>query len=617
MATLLKATSLDIGRARALAEHGDVAGAQAAYKALLVASPRDPALLTEIGVFEASQGNAAAARRHLEKALKLRPNDPDIHFNLAELARQADAVSLAERHYRKVVAVDPSHADAHYGLGESLRLLGRKDEALPFLIRAHELSPKDPEILNCLGICLEENGHVEDAEQAFRRALAASPAYHDARINLAALMADRDDFETADQLFAEIPLSALPSSMLGRWANVLLSLHRRDDAATIADKALAKNPRELSALNVKATILQRNGDFDGAERLARETLKIDPNHADSYQRLATIRRLSPDAREPLKRILSNRNLSAEQRATAGFALFTVLDREGDYPAAFAALAEANAIRAEQRPYKADYHDQMASRVMATFSRDFLASRFGEGMNEPGPIFVLGMPRSGTTLVEQILAAYPQVHAGGERNDLNKLARSMSGYPEQAGILASDWALTAAQQVFAQMRQASPDKPWATNKAPGNYMFIGLIAWLFPKARIVYCKRDPLDTGLSCFEQNFSLDITFSTDLRAFAHAYRLHERLMEHWFNASPVPIHTVEYEALVRDPEPNARALVDYVGLEWDPSCLRTDEVDRPIDTASVWQVRQPINAGSVGKWRRYERELAPLIEALREGEE
>ncbi|WP_137390677.1 tetratricopeptide repeat-containing sulfotransferase family protein [Rhodoligotrophos defluvii] len=617
MALLSTSTSRDLGRARALAARGDVAAAREAYKALLAQAQRDAALLTEVGVFEASAGNAAAARRHLEKALKLSPSNPDIHYNLAELARQAGAIALAERHYRRAIAASPDHADAHYGLGESLRLLGRKEEALPFLIRAHELAPQDPEILNCLGISLEENGHQDDAEQAFRRALAADPRYQDARCNLAALLAERQDYQAADRLFAESDRAALPAVMLGRWANILLSLRRREDAASIAEEALRKDPRELTALNVKATVLQRKGHFDEAEQVARAIIKLDPRHADSYQRLATMRRLGEDAMEPLRRILGDKSLPPEQRATAGFALYALLDRRGDYPAAFTALSQANALRAEQRPYKPDYHEQLANRVMATFDRDFLASRFGEGMDEPGPIFILGMPRSGTTLVEQILAAYPQVHPGGERNDLNRLARSMSGYPEQAGIVASDWARGNALEIFADMRAEAPEKPFATNKAPGNYMFIGLIAWLFPRARIIYCKRDPLDNGLSCFEQNFELDISFSTDLRAFAHAYRLHERLMSHWFRASPVPIHTVAYEALVREPEPHARALVDYVGLPWDAECLSTEHRDRPIDTASVWQVRQPINAGAIGKWRRYERELAPLIEALREGEE
>jgi tetratricopeptide (TPR) repeat protein len=611
----LNTTTVNLHQARALAERGQVSAARAAYKALLAGAQKDARLLTEVGVFEAAHGEIGSARRHLEKALKINPSDPDVHFNLAELARQTGAVALAERHYRRTVALVPNHADALYGLGEALRLLGKTEEALPHLIRAHELQPQDPEILNCLGISLEENGHVEDAEQAFRRARAAAPTYHDARGNLAALLAEREDYEGANEQFSAIPMDALPAEMLGKWAHVLYSLRRLDEAERVADRALALDPKCVQALDVKASVAQRYGRFDECEQLTRLALKLDPRDADGYQRLSTIRRLGEDSIRPLQKIMQDEKAEDDQRATAGFALYSVLDRAGRYDEAFEALAQANAIRAKQRPYRAETSEQMAARTIATFDRAFLESRRSEGLDQDGPIFILGMPRSGTTLVEQILAAYPQVHAAGERNDLTLVARGLGGYPEQVGIMSSHWALETAQSVFAAMREGT-DKPFATNKAPGNYLFIGLIAWLFPKARIVHCTRDPMDNGFSCFEQNFALDITFSTGLESFAHAYHLQEQLMAHWHQACPIPIHTVRYEDMVSDPEPHARALVDYIGLDWDPACLDTSARQRAIDTASVWQARQPINTGSVGKWRRYERHLAPLVHALKKGQ-
>ena len=607
--------SVNLGQARAWAERGNVEAARAAYKALLTQSQKNARLLAEIGVFEAANGEFASARRHLEKALKINPTDPDIHYNFAEVARQTGAVALAERHYRRTIALVPNHADAHYGLGEALRLLGKTAEALPCLIRAHELQPQDAEILNCLGISLEENDHEQDAEQAFRRALAASPNYHDARANLAALLAEREDFEQADKEFAAIPVSAMPADILASWAHALYSLRKLDRAEEIAGRALALDPKSVKALDIKASVAQRYGRFDEAEALTRQQLALDPRDADGYQRLSTIRRLGDESIKSLQKLAQDNRATADQRATAGFALYSVLDRAGRYDEAFEALARANAIRAEQRPYKAEFSEQMAARTMATFDRGFLEGRRHEGLDQDGPIFILGMPRSGTTLVEQILATYQQVHAGGERNDLTLVARGLTGYPEQAGIMSSSWALETAQSVFATMREAAPEKPFATNKAPGNYLFIGLIAWLFPKARIVHCRRDPMDNGLSCFEQNFALDISFSTGLDSFAHAYHWQEQLMAHWHDVCPIPIHTVNYETLVSDPEPSARALVDYIGLPWDPACLDTTAPTRAIDTASVWQARQPINTGSIGKWRRYERQLAPLAQALKEG--
>ncbi|MGF7161397.1 tetratricopeptide (TPR) repeat protein [Rhodoligotrophos appendicifer] len=614
--TALNSSTAHIDQARALARRGDTVAARNAYKAALTQEGRSASLLTEAGVFEAQAGDAAAAKRLLERALKLAPNDVDVHFNLAELARQAGLLAVAERHYRKVVAVSPPHADAQFGLGECLHLLGRRGDALPVLVRAHELSPQDPDILNYLGIVLEESGHQKDAEQAFRRAMAAQPGHTNAMTNLAALLADNDQAEEADRVFSEISKAALPPAMLGIWADVLLQLRRREEAAALAEDALSQDGRCVTALNVKATMLQRKGAFAEAEAVARTILSIAPDHTTSYQRLATMRRLGADAIPAVKRILNDRSQGTKERATAGFSLYSLLDRQGEYRDAFAALSQANALRASMKPYNADYHDQLADRVIATFDSAFFETRASEGLHEDGPIFILGMPRSGTTLVEQILAAYPEVHAGGERNDLTKIAARMNGYPEFAGLMDSEWAERTGSTLLTAMRSEAPEKRFATNKAPGNYMFIGLIAWLFPRARIVYCKRDPMDNGLSCFEQNFELELTFATDLNAFAHAYRLHERMMAHWMSTSPVSIHQVQYETLVSDPAPFARDLVRYIGLEWNEDCLQTERLERPIDTASVWQVRQPINASSIGKWKRYERELAPLAALLRGNE-
>jgi hypothetical protein len=225
-----------------------------------------------------------------------------------------------------------------------------------------------------------------------------------------------------------------------------------------------------------------------------------------------------------------------------------------------------------------------------------------------------MPRSGTTLTEQILAAHPAVLAGDERGDILELRRGIPGYPAGAADLGPAWAKAAGARIRAAMFKGAGGERFATDKLPGNYMNLGLISWILPDARFIYCKRDPHDNALSLYEQNFGANLPYATDLEACGHMYREHLRIMRHWHEAG-LAIHTVDYDALVADPEPHIRALVAFVGLDWHEGCLTPQEVKRGVATASVWQVRQPISKGSVGKWKRFARQLEPFTRALSGG--
>ena len=305
----------------------------------------------------------------------------------------------------------------------------------------------------------------------------------------------------------------------------------------------------------------------------------------------------------------------EERSTAYFALYHLLKRSADFDRTFEALDMANKLSRHMQPLDVTGDLMLAERVASVFTADFLEGRAGQGFDSPGPIFVLGMPRSGTTLVEQILAAHPTVHPGEERFDMLKLRRSIAGYPMSAAGLSPRWAETAGRQVFNAMFAEAGDKPFATDKLPANYLNIGLIRWILPRAKFVYCLRTPEDNALSIYEQNFGKNIAFSSDLRACGLIYRDHLRLMKHWQENCRIPIHTVNYEALVADPESNIRALLSFLDLPWHDECLAPELVKRGIATASVWQVRQPIGGGSVGKWRRFAQQLQPFSEALQKG--
>lgn len=604
-----------LDEARQLAERGQFRQARAAYKKAVASRPRDASALIEFAVMEAQSGHAKSAKRLLEKAQKVTPRDPSIPFNLAELAREAGALDHAVEHYHAAMALSPDDADILYGLGDALRELKRMEEALPYLERAHEASPEDSEILNSLAIVLEEVGQGPRALQCYHRAITLVPNYVEAWGNYGQALYRENRLEEAVQAFKgaqKRTQGRLPANMLAAWARALASVGSYDEAFDVAGQALDSGDDPADAHFTLGSIHLQNGDFDLAREHLKSALEFDVRAGEAYEKLARMKELDVDHADTLKDILSDEALGASPRAGAGFALYSVLDKAGRYDEAFDALKAANRHKAAAFRFDPDSHADMFTRAIETFDRKFFADRKGQGLETEAPIFVLGMPRSGTTLTEQILATYPEVKACGEQQDFQNLVATLPNYPDNLDALSPGWAREQGERILKRMIGDAPEARFATNKSPGNYGFIGLIAWIFPRSKVIYCKRDPRDIGLSSFEQNFRSGLSFTYDLEAFGFAYKQHERIMAHWSEVAPIEIHEVEYERLVTEPESAARPMVEFCGLEWTPECLNTTAVDRPIETASVWQVRQPINKGSVGKWKRYERHLEPMIKAL-----
>lgn len=604
----------DLALARRHAAEGRYRRARAGFRAAIARNPRNADLLIEAGVLEAQHGQAKAARRLFEKAAALRPDDPAVHLNLGELARQTGATGIAERHFARAVALAPDDVDAVYGLGECLLAQDRNDDALPHLRKAHALSPRDPEIMNALANAVAATGGLDEAIALYRAAVAIDPGYVDAWCNLATAAYDAERQDISAHAFAAAERAGgVPKRLYALWAKALAYLADNEAALARADAAIAAGVDLVRAHYVRGVVLQRLGRFDEANACFRKSIEIDPDAAESYEKLASSDGLPEEFLPRLTEILQSDTMRDSARIAAGFALYRLLGRLGRHDEAFEALATANALKAAKLPFRAEDLVDHIDRAITTFTPEFFAARKGQGLDVEGPVFILGMPRSGTTLTEQILAGYREVHAGGERLDFNMLAQGVPGYPDAVAALGADWARANAEAILGAMRTgAPPDARLFTNKAPGNYVFIGLIAWLFPKAKVIYCRRDPRDIGLSCFEQHFRQGLSFTYDLAAFGMAYRQHERIMAHWRSVSPIDFLEVEYEKLVTSPESQARRLVEHCGLDWRPDCLTPEKVERAVETASLWQVRQPINARSVGKWRRYERQLRPMIEAL-----
>ena len=223
-----------------------------------------------------------------------------------------------------------------------------------------------------------------------------------------------------------------------------------------------------------------------------------------------------------------------------------------------------------------------------------------------------MPRSGTTLTERVLGAHPDVYPSGELRNVPNMASQIEPFPAAVRNLSPMELQNFGANVYASMFANADSESFVIDKLPGNYQNVGFIATILPNAKFIYCKRDPIDNCVSCYEQHFEDGLNYSFSLEGLAEAYKQHEKIMEHWFEVCPIPIHTVKYEELVSEPERIIRGLLDYVGIEWNDACLNPEEAEGSIITASVWQARQPINMGSVERWRRYESQIQPLIKAL-----
>jgi len=404
----------------------------------------------------------------------------------------------------------------------------------------------------------------------------------------------------------------------GAWANLGGAYIETGEIAK-AEEALAKArrlaPNSIPVLGNIANLKKQTGDSAGAEQCYREILEQDPSLARAWQEMAQVKRFTardPDI-EAMRRLYKAGTLADDGRMHISYALGKALEDAGDYDDAFPFLAEANALKRKTLRFDIDAHRGAINELMRVFDGTMVAGVGELGFADERPIFVLGMPRSGTTLVEQILASHHAVYGAGELEAMSEtVARHISGFPAGAGLLApAGFKAIGRDYVRALVRDAGKAQR-VTDKMPRNFLFIGVIALALPKARIIHCRRSPMDTCLSAFTLHFPRGQEFSYDLAELGTYYRLYRRLMDHWHRVLPGRILDVAYEDVVAEPARKARELIDHCGLEWDEACLDFHRTKRQVTTASATQVREPVHQRSVARWKRFESHLAPLREAL-----
>ncbi len=609
---------------------GRLAEAEALYRGILQEAPRHPHALHLLGVLAYQVGRYPEAIQLIQQALMIHGPHPVFHSNLGSVYLAAGLLVEAVAHSREAVRLQPDLADGHNNLGVALRRQGQLEEAEAAFRRAIELNPNHVDARASLGAILHKQGKLQEALDVLHETVSRAPRHAQAQNDLAGLLLALDHPEEAVKHFqAAIQLRPRFPEAYSNLGLALRDLHRFDEAMECFRNALRMNPNYAQAHNNLGFALEAQGKIEAALAEFHEALRLEPQNTMALASLSNLvlaghYRLSDSEARTLREVSARRDLPVDDRQRMEFALARQLEQEGTYAEAFEHYQRGNELRKELNRRRGIVFDpvvlhRLVDRIIATFTPE-LFNRVSSGLDSELPVFVLGMLRSGTTLTEQILASHPRVHGAGELDDWDRLVVALSErlgakeeYPECARSMTADQARALGEERLERLRKLGGDALRVVDKLPRNFMHLGLIAILLPKARVIHCRRDPVDTCLSCFLQNFANPHPWSLDLRDLGLYYREYERLMEHWKRVLPLPILELHYEELTANQEAESRRLIAFCGLEWDERCLRFHETERVVRTASSLQVRQPMYRSSVGKWKRYEAQLGPLLEALR----
>ena len=613
--------------ALALRELGQRADAMDYCQQALRLQPERVEARNTMGLLFKDDGRIEEAVRNFQQAISLRPQYAEAHFNLGLCHQERADLPAAEACFRQAIQWRPDYVEAHRRLGGLLQIMERPDDAAVSLRRVVALMPDSAEDHEALASVLALLRKWDDAIAHFRRAIELKPDYLAAYNNLANALLDGktglDFSEEAEACFRQA-LRYQPDSaeILRNLAWLLADLGRYEEAEACYRRSLELEPGNLLTVAGWATMLEHKGDFDGGFALVEPLITAGTGEvrvALSYAALATHKNCRAEAAAVLERFV-NEPMSVQSRVDLHFSLGKLFDELKQYQPAFEHYHLGNTLHRKQFSEQVDLLSQFDT-FMAKFSPEWISRRPRASNRSKLPVFIVGMPRSGTSLVEQILACHPLVHGAGELRDIFLIAKQLpevlgtaDPYPQCLDRLTRKNIDAIAQKHLDRLGGLARDVVRVTDKMPHNFMFLGLIDLLFPGARVIHCRRDPVDTCLSIYFQQFNSHHLYAFDLGDLGRYYRQYQRLMAHWRSVVRIPMMEIRYEDLVENQEALSRQLVEFCGLEWDERCLSFHQSKRVVRTASYDQVRRPMYRKSVARWKHYESFLGPLLAALGE---
>lgn len=512
-------------------------------------------------------------------------HDADALFRNAVTMHRQGQLGQAESLYRQVLAKTPDHVEALCNLGLIVSETGQYNQAIELLQKAIAIDPRRPLFYVNLGRVFHQISQYQQAEQAYQQCLALDP----------------DNLEACKRL-----------------PRLYIDQGKLDKALELLDKAVQRH-QDGGLYSLQAIYFMAAGEFDKARQSYRRALETKPDNANALRMLVKLKKYQQvdEDVEAMIALVGSPRTSVSDRIQLCFGLGKVFEDIGDYDTAFDYFRQANQLKRNSIRYDVSHFDLFVNKSIETFDAAFFEQHRNQGSEDDTPIFIVGMPRSGTTLVEQILSRHPQVFAAGELEDFKNVlfyssaAVDLTRYPDVVRELDADRIHALADLYLEKLRWRS-DRPRVTDKMPGNFLYLGMIAVLFPRAKFIHCLRDPVATCLSCYQQPFSTGQFFSYDLVELGKYYLGYRKLMQHWHRVLPGRIYDIEYERLVQDQQVESRKLVEACGLEWDERCLDFSRSERSVITASVQQVRKQIYNDSVKRWLPYRKHLQPLLDVL-----
>jgi tetratricopeptide (TPR) repeat protein len=542
-----------------------------------------------------------------ERALDLQPAFAEAHNNLGNALVRVGRLEQALVCYRQVVQLAPSVAETHSNLSKVLLDLHRYDEAIASGRHAVKLNPRLAEAHANLGNALLDADQVREAIDCYHSALAINPAFPEVHNSLGNAERSLANFDLAMAHYRRalelMPDYAEVHNNLG--VTLRLSGHTAHAEASCR-RALELEPTLMAALAALGEMAADRGEFDRAEQLLRSVVAKAPNNVEAWISLGRLRKMTPADTDWLQAALRllDRPLRPRERISLHYALGKYFDDTGDFERAFSYYRQANEITLDHAPA----HDRQQAReatdhLMRRFDRVRVSTLSRSGDPSTRPVFIVGMPRSGTSLAEQIIASHRCVFGAGELT-----------YWERAANITDAAKLSELAHSYLQLlSRRSPEADRVVDKMPMNFMSLGAIHAALPNARIIHMQRHPIDTCLSIYFQDFGSNMPYANDLDDLANFYREYLRLMRHWRETlDPGVLLDIRYEALVGEQEKWSRRMIEFLGLTWDARCLDFHRTDRSVVTASKWQVRQKINTTSIERWRHYEKHLGPLLPLL-----
>jgi len=613
------------------------------------------AIWQQLSVLYSATGRIDESLSAINRALMLEENNPEFLATAAAAHRSAGDLEGSLNFAKRAIIVGPMKLSGHLEAAATCSQLGRLDEAVTYARQGVAVWPGDARSHDALGCALVKGKAYREAATSFDRALELDPKLVRAWLHKGALCEQIGELSQAEKAYRDA-LAVCPSSSAASvgLANTLRKLGKADEAVGVLEKVVERDPQNSDAWTSLSTALRFRGHYEQALEAALQGAKHGSHNAVAHFNLGTgyevlgrfeeargsFRRaleIAPRMVEPLfalvnmsesadaklledvTRRFSEGKLERQERSKLHFALARLYDKGGDYDAAFKAATEGHRLDADSGSYDAAYYERLATQSIQIFTSDFFDQRQDFGSRSVKPIFIVGLPRTGTTLVEQVLASHSHVFGAGElkkfpqlTEEIKSISKTDLSYPENVRELREPDVLRLATKYLGYIRSIGANCPHVTDKLPGNFCYLGLIHLVFPKAKIICCTRNALDSFVSGFLLKFREPLPHTFDQKSFYHYFKSFKRMSQHWNSVFPNAILEVNYENFLADQKGWTTKILDHVELPWEDACLDYFRTKRAVRTGSSAQVRKPLYTSSVGRHRGYAAHLQELVGLL-----